>query len=570
MLFISGGKASDISSQQVDAVKAISQQVKALSQKMPENAQKVLSGGIQNLINLSDQISQREGQLLQQVPSSPTSASASLIKSLPPGSVSEPSIDVAFSRFSGFTQNETSTAQCGNTVVVGFNDSGSFFQTGFLSFNGVSRSTDNGASFTDEESPTPGLSGTFLSGDPVLGCSSANNFYYASLFDTPFQSAISVSTSVNAGLTFFPPVIAATKDIFTHILDKPWMAVDPTTIGPKFNTTTIYVTYTDFDSSGTSATCGSLFRTAIELVKSIDGGATWSGPVVIAEACAFPPPISSAPTPPAPTPPPPISSASVQGSQVVIGPTGVVYVAWESFAADFVTRQIDFRSSEDGGSTFGPTTKVSDVTFVGSTPVFSRTDLLQGAFRNSEFPSLAVDRSNNNIYVSWNDGSLNSSPDFFLGTYNFADIFVSKSIDGGATFSPPVLVNDNTETPGAGTDQYQPGIAVDKNGVVGVCFYDRRNDANNFLIDRFCAGSEDGGATWTNAQITSHSFAPVPGQDFLVVPTYMGDYDSLASDFIQINSGFIGAFGDNTRGNPDVRSNIFSDPNHKPKPRKKK
>ena len=58
------------------------------------------------------------------------------------------------SQDAGFTQSETSTAWCGNNVVAGYNDSGSFLESlvlsfGGLSFNGVARSTNRGASFTD-------------------------------------------------------------------------------------------------------------------------------------------------------------------------------------------------------------------------------------------------------------------------------------------------------------------------------------------------------------------------------------------------------------------------------------
>jgi hypothetical protein len=50
----------------------------------------------------------------------------------PPVLVSDPNTDVAFSSFSGFTQSETSTARCGDTVVVGFNDTGSIFESLFF------------------------------------------------------------------------------------------------------------------------------------------------------------------------------------------------------------------------------------------------------------------------------------------------------------------------------------------------------------------------------------------------------------------------------------------------------
>src|ERR1700738_1257221 len=121
---------------------------------------------------------------------------------------SNPSTDVAYSSFGGFTQSETSTARCGNSVVVGYNDSGSVFETPFFfsgsggqAFSGASYSTNGGASFTDIGPINPGTgNGNFLGGAPVVNCSDANTFYFSQIFDyadsssQPF-AAISVNKS---------------------------------------------------------------------------------------------------------------------------------------------------------------------------------------------------------------------------------------------------------------------------------------------------------------------------------------------------------------------------------------
>jgi len=529
---------------------------------LPDKHQKALSGAAQNLMHVAkewDQMeermreaSQRLGQLRQGSLTSglsgaksegASSDSSKLIR------VSDPGNDFAFSVLAGFTQSETSTAWCGNNVVVGFNDSGSlpesiFFGPGGVSFNGVARSTDMGESFVDLGflNPSPNFF-DLLVGDPVLGCVNVNTVYYSSLFETgtPLAplSAISVSISSNGGATFGNPVVTASKDAFTHFLDKEWMAVDPT------NPNRLFVTYTDFDSSGT--VCGffggrPIDRTGIELVRSINGGATWSAPLVIDQTCGAP---------------------FVQGSQVVVGPGGEVYVAWEFFAADFVTRSLRIRRSTNNGVTFGPTAKVDDVTCVGE--CFR----LQGGFRSGfEFPSLAVDRSgtaaNGTVYLAWHDGRNLLVPDFgsFSGFYGYADVLVRRSTNGGITWSAAVRVNTNPEPleNGRGTDQYQPAMAVDKTGTVGVCFYDRRNDPSNFLIDRFCALSKDAGATWKNKRVTERSFPPIHATDAFINTVYMGDYDVLAGDFTRGTTGFIGAFqvintDEVFTPNPDVKAN---------------
>jgi hypothetical protein len=108
---------------------------------------------------------------------------------------------------------------------------------------------------------------------------------------------------------------------------------------------------------------------------------------------------------------------------------------------------------------------------------------------------------------------------------------------------------------GRGTDQYMPGIAVDKTGRVEACFYHRRLDPKNFFFDRFCALSTDGGQTWADARQTRSSSPSIHATDTFINPFYMGDYDGMASDFTNTNKGFVGAFQVITsRGDPNVKA----------------
>jgi hypothetical protein len=559
-LLIGSTSWAQVSPERLDALKARLERVKAFSQKLPEGHRRALSGAAQNLIQLAAGFEEMESGL-RRASSQPDQFQKALSNSetttdvASATQVSNPSSDFAFSVLTGFTQSETSTAWCGNNVVVGFNDSGSLpesinFGPGGLSFNGIARSTDQGRSFQDLGFLNPGPNPfDLLAGDPVLGCANASTFYYASIFSTGSLSApvsaISVSRSLDDGLNFGSPVVAAGKDAFTHFLDKPWMAIDPT------NANRIFVTYTDLDFSGDCGTDS--LRTAIELVRSSDGGASWSAPVPLEEVCApfFEP------------------AGMPQGSQVAVGPGGGVYVAWEFFQADFITRELRIRKSTNHGAGFGPVVKVDDVIPAGDGSV------LQGGFRSpAELPSLAVDRSgaatNGNVYVAWHDGRNLQVLDFASGVYRYADVLISRSSDGGVTWSPPVKVNTNNEplANGRGSDQYQPGAAVDERGQVAVCWYDRRLDSSNFLIDRFCGVSADAGATWKNTRRSSPSWEPIHATDVFVNPFYLGDYDSLASDFTQASSGFVGAFQFiNSRGgilgnkvlvpNPDVKATSF-------------
>ncbi|HJU29644.1 MAG TPA: sialidase family protein, partial [Candidatus Binataceae bacterium] len=134
----------------------------------------------------------------------------------------------------------------------------------------------------------------------------------------------------------------------------------------------------------------------------------------------------------------------------------------------------------------------------------------------------------------------------------------SASSDGGATWSTPVRVNNNAEGgQSAPSDQFTPAIGSDKSGAIAICFYDRRRDPANFLIDRECAKSLNGGASWSNARITPSSFPSLVGQDALVAADYMGEYDSVASDSLEHSAGFIDSYASNANGHPAVMTNKY-------------
>jgi hypothetical protein len=526
---------------------------KKLEQHLTHDPDQVLSEGGLALINIAD----RSAQLVSAV-NQGIQGKVQGPKKLPQGEASDPFATEDFiSRLLGMTQSETSAAWCDRNALIGFNDSGSFSASlfaspspsGSFSFEGWSRSTDAGASYTDMgpvfADPLPsGVMFRDLFGDPVLGCTSASTFYYTSLAAdtapnfTSFTSGISVSRSTDGGTSFSRTVMAANKDAETHFLDKPWMAVDP---GPTSSAgdDIIQVTYTDFDFSLSNPSCPNQVRTAIEYVRSTDGGATWSAPLAIETVCGDTP--------------------FLQGSHVAVGLGGSVYVAWEHFA-DFETRDVRIARSVNGGTSFGPTTTITSVTPVGDS--FE----LQGDFRAFlDLQGLVVDRSSGaskgNVYITWHDGRnrFKLDPAGFCGgapRYCFGDALFARSTNGGSSWSSPVRINDDPIT--LGTDQWFPAIDVDRSGTVWTTFYDRRRDSRNFLIDTFVAKSTNAGATWTNSRATSQSFAPVTGwEDFLVNPSYMGDYIAVTADALGSSPGVIVAWGDNSLGDANVLQRRF-------------
>lgn len=537
--------AAQLSVEQITATNKLLQQIKAGINKLPPSHQQMLDG-YANIGHLAD-VWQTYGMRLAD-PSFIAHAKLASAMATPSNGVipvSDPSTDVAYSAFGGFTQSETSTARCGNSVVVGYNDSGSVFETPFFftgsggeSFSGASYSTDGGNTFTDVGPINPGPgTGNFLGGDPVVNCTDSNTFYYSQIFDYNDASgnpwaAVSINVSTDGGKTWGDPIAAVSKSALAHFLDKPWSTIDPS------NHDHIFVSYTDFDFSFTNS-CGTNFptRTAIEFVQSWDGGNTWSNPMVAYTACG---------------------AAGVQGSQIAVSSKGTFYISWVNLGSNFPLgpRSIQIANSGSNNGMLTPPVTVDSMVQPGGDSYY-----LQGEFRDFLDMSMAIDHSGKStdgaLYITWADGRDKevSDPLAIQGFYAYDDVFLRASFDGGNTWgSAPTKVNSDTQPPtGTGHDHYQSGVAVDSKGHIGVCWYDRRADSENFGIRRHCGKSTNAGASFSDSDIGMSPFAPTHAIDLFINSIYMGDYDQLTSDFLNQNSGFVGAFqNQTTRGNPDA------------------
>ena len=106
----------------------------------------------------------------------------------------------------------------------------------------------------------------------------------------------------------------------------------------------------------------------------------------------------------------------------------------------------------------------------------------------------------------------------------------AKSTDGGATWTPPVRVNDIL------TGQHFYSSIAASGGVISVIWYDSRNgqQPNGAItgLDVFYAESTNSGASFsTNVRVTSTSFNPntVERADFGNTQIFMGDYIQVAA-----------------------------------------
>lgn len=121
-------------------------------------------------------------------------------------------------------------------------------------------------------------------------------------------------------------------------------------------------------------------------------------------------------------------------------------------------------------------------------------------------PIVAWDRSGgthgDNIYVVWDQVSGGTS-----------DIWLRRSTDGGRRWSEPLRINDN-DAPAPGSpldDRMIPVVEVNRDGVVGVAWYDRRRDDTRRCWELFFASSSDGGETFgANVPVATAPSCPPP------------------------------------------------------------
>ena len=212
----------------------------------------------------------------------------------------------------------------------------------------------------------------------------------------------------------------------------------------------------------------------IVLARSEDGGRTFAPPVAVSEP----------------------SRLAVQPT-LLAGPGGQVVVGALDLGDDRTTYEsahggqpgpppaerwrVVAWTSSDGGATFGPAPTVA-VDVVPTQRVLI--DLAPA-------PAFALDAGRRRIHAAWESGF---------------DVLVSRSEDGGASWSPPRRIG-----PDAG-GQFLPGIGVAPNGRVDVAFYDRSRDPDDVLAEVMLASSSDGGRTFpTTAVVSDRPFDSIVG-----------------------------------------------------------
>ena len=215
---------------------------------------------------------------------------------------------------------------------------------------------------------------------------------------------------------------------------------------------------------------------------------------------------------------------------VAVAPDGTVYVAWidvDVTNPSPKTGKLMIDISSNGGATFGldVTAQVIDGVANPHTALASHLSTTSGAgngddARSGSYPVIAVDPSSSKtVYMVYA-----ADPTDAAGL-DYGDIFFTKSLNGGLTWTIPMRLNDDSTT----KDQFHPDMAVKADGTIDVVWYDKRNSSNDDSWDVYIAKSTDGGASFsTNLRITDKSFATPDNS--ISTEKWMGEYLGLVVD----------------------------------------
>jgi hypothetical protein len=419
-------------------------------------------------------------------------------------------------------------------IVAGANDNCGVvtFGDGWMGFY---VSTDGGATWVNSLNPgypsdtsaegqaSPIFGRAGAAGDPIMDWDNENRLFYGGIsFNRtipnpsgrviPQNGDVIVSTwkrdsSAPLGMDHLRTVVVGqgTPSQLGRFNDKPSLRVDDWANSPHEGN--VYISWTLFPGFGNDQ---------ILFARSTDHGATFSRPMKISKRIAV-----------------------AQGSDIAVAPDGTVYVFWRQFDVFVpgIDNAIVFVKSTDGGQTF------SNPQVARSIVPYDRRDVNVGGFgagdcgdgpsecvsgfvfhRTVSLPQAVAD-ADGSVYVTWEqlipaaDNGDTYRPD------GQSQAVVSKSTDGGATWSAPVAIDPNPTG-----HQWWPNIEFDRTtGTIVAIYYDSREDPDYSVnrppgntaaavsscsgaavcnvLNTFMAASSDG-VSWTNMKVSSVGHQP--------------------------------------------------------------
>jgi hypothetical protein len=318
--------------------------------------------------------------------------------------------------------------------------------------------------------------------DPWLSTGGDGTVYFSGTIGTatadPPPVAVVASSSGDGGRTWAVPATVAPAE--------PGIDTDSITASPTLDGHA-YLVWATWDHSYQPPMSGNTFQFA----RTTDHGATWSPPVLVHD--------------PGPT-------AVDFSGHVLVLPSGDLLAVWANFDVVSGLGTLMAGRSLDEGRTW------EEPVSIAVQPVGAFTDPESGVeLPQPGFPSSVI-APDGTVYVA-SEGS--TSPT--TGAIN-----VSQSRDGGRTWT-------TSPVPDVSAFAFEPAVAVDSHGTVGIIWYDIRHDRpgdDELTTDVWFARSRDHGATWQE----EHLAGPF---DLRTAPNgRLGEYQGIAG----LERGFAAVF----------------------------
>jgi hypothetical protein len=338
-------------------------------------------------------------------------------------------------------------------------------------------------------------------------------------------SAILVSKSTDGGDTWSEPTTLIRETSAFSFNDKESITADPN------NANYVYAVWDRSRKPGENADFNALhsfaFRGDPIFSRTTNAGASWEAPRKISPTNA---------------------NLFTIGNQIAVLPNGTLVDVFELGKGSGVQSSSNpftqsLLRSTDRGVTWS---RVIDIATDQSVAVLDP-DTGQPVRAGEGLPDVAVDSATGTLYVVWSDGR------FSGGAHD--DVALSRSTDGGLTWSAPVKVNRTTN----GAAAFTPSVHVAADGTVAVTYYDFRNNtpAAGALADYWIAHCHAGSTDCANPAnwAESHVAGPFDVESAPVARGYfLGDYQGLAS----VGNTFVPFFIRANSGNANNTTDAFS------------
>jgi hypothetical protein len=351
-------------------------------------------------------------------------------------------------------------------------------------------SFDGGHTWTRSALPYTGcMGGTYQrASDPWISIAPDGTVHQVALaFNmTDYSRTILASRSTDGGRTWSTPVALQADTSAQFAMDKETITADPN------DSHYVYAVWDRFD--GPTNPPDATTHAPTWFARSTDGGLTWETARIIYD---------------------PGAGFQTVGNQIVVLPGGRLINAFT------------FTSVSDNATDFEQRVQVSDDHgLTWSTPITVNTMLANGVIDPKQgngpvrtgdvLASIAVDASTGQVYAAWEDSRLASGAMDSAGD----TVILSRSDDGGATWTTPVVVNGHTSA-----QAFTPAVSA-ANGVVAVSYYDTRDDIgepDRLRVSRWLATSTDSGASFADARVSEpFDLQMAPKDDGYFLGDYMG------------------------------------------------